>query len=109
MLMFKSITYYTREVLPLESNLQLAYEPIPHYQLIEPGDEVTKERHESGSPDGSSVTNAALAQKRAEMLKTYILSNYGIKPELLRVNWIAEDWALLRTLVEEACNSTKKR
>lgn len=51
------------------------------------------------SPEGRYEANARLAQGRAEALKNYVMSEYGFKNELFRVNSVPEDWAGLREYV----------
>lgn len=51
------------------------------------------------SPEGRYAANARLAQGRAEALKNYVMSEYGFKADLFKVNSIPEDWAGLRDYV----------
>lgn len=51
------------------------------------------------SPEGRYAANARLAQGRAEALKNYVMSEYGFKADLFKVNSVPEDWAGLREYV----------
>lgn len=51
------------------------------------------------SPEGTFAFNEKLALNRANALKNYISSNYGIPQEQFRIGSVAEDWAGLRELV----------
>lgn len=51
------------------------------------------------SPEGKYAANARLAQGRAEALKKYVMSEYGFKADLFKVNSVPEDWAGLREYV----------
>lgn len=55
------------------------------------------------SIEGSFNTNERLAKTRALGFKTYLDNEYGLSQRYpIRVNWIAEDWDMLRELVEES-------
>ena len=44
------------------------------------------------SPEGRYAANARLAQGRAEALKNYVMSEYGFKADLFKVNSVPEDY-----------------
>lgn len=55
------------------------------------------------SIEGSFNTNERLAKTRALGFKTYLDNEYDLSHRYpIRVNWIAEDWDMLRELVEES-------
>jgi len=55
------------------------------------------------SIEGSYNANERLAKNRALGFKTYLDNEYDLSRHYpIRVNWIAEDWAMLRRLVEES-------
>lgn len=60
------------------------------------------------SPEGRYTANARLAQGRAEALKNYVMSEYGFKNELFRVNSVPEDWAGLRECVAKGDSPFKQ-
>jgi len=53
------------------------------------------------SPDGSFEKNRELAGERARWLKEYLLQQYDLPEELIRVDSVAEDWGHLRKIVVE--------
>ncbi len=54
------------------------------------------------SPEGSAPSNRTLSERRAEALKNYIVSTYGLPGNLFSVSGAGEDWKGLGTLVEES-------
>lgn len=61
------------------------------------------------SPEGAYESNDRLSRERAEALKQYISANFGISESLIRASNTAEDWAGLRTLVEESTLADKEQ
>ncbi len=61
------------------------------------------------SPDGPYDFNAKLAQQRAQMAKNYLITQLGIKGELIKTKYVAEDWDGLRKLVNESTMPGKER
>ena len=54
----------------------------------------------TASPEGSFTRNRALAQGRAHALKRYLQERIGPEVDtLVRVRWVAEDWAELTTRI----------
>jgi len=55
------------------------------------------------SIEGSFTANERLAKNRALGFKTYLDNEYDLSRRYpIRVNWIAEDWEMLRQLVEDS-------
>lgn len=54
------------------------------------------------SPEGTYATNKRLSQGRAEVLKKYVMDEYGFSSDLFKVNSVPEDWAGLRKYVENS-------
>ncbi|MDR2911002.1 MAG: DUF3575 domain-containing protein [Bacteroidales bacterium] len=61
------------------------------------------------SPEGSSLSNQMLSERRAQALKDHISSIYGFRADILRVWGGGEDWATLDTLVAGSSLSDKYR
>lgn len=57
--------------------------------------------HGYASPEGSFVNNTRLADGRSQALKTYIIKEYGLAPEMFTVEYTPEDWSGLRAYVEK--------
>ncbi len=54
------------------------------------------------SPEGTYATNLTLSGNRANALKNYIRSTYGLKENLFRVTGRGEDWNTLIDMIEES-------
>lgn len=54
------------------------------------------------SPEGGYANNKRLAEGRAEALKKYVMSEYGLNASKFTVNATPEDWAGLRAYVEKS-------
>ncbi|MCD8072202.1 MAG: hypothetical protein LUE10_03330, partial [Alistipes sp.] len=52
------------------------------------------------SPEGGLALNRQLAMERAQALKDYFISIHGLKPEIISINTVTEDWEGLRNIVE---------
>lgn len=57
--------------------------------------------HGYASPEGSYANNTRLAKGRSEALKTYIVDEYGLSADMIKVQSTPEDWAGLRAWVEK--------
>jgi len=55
-----------------------------------------------GSPQGNYRKNEKNASMRALALKDYLRANYVVNKVPLEVNWVAEDWDSIRTLVDRS-------
>lgn len=54
------------------------------------------------SPDGLYASNQELARNRAETVKNYLVTRLGASPDLIHLDYIAEDWVGLRDAVEKS-------
>lgn len=59
------------------------------------------------SPESSWANNERLARNRTEALKGYISQKLSISPEIIHVNYVAEDWAGLREFVQNSSLARK--
>ncbi len=61
------------------------------------------------SPEGSYATNDRLSRERANALKEYIQTNFGISHDQFTVGSVAEDWIGLKELVGQSDISQKQK
>lgn len=61
------------------------------------------------SPEGKYEANARLAQGRSEALKSYVLGQYNMNSDLIRVSSVPEDWKGLRAYVANSNLSQKEQ
>lgn len=61
------------------------------------------------SPEGSYAINTRLSQGRAEVLKKYVMDEYGFDAGLFSVNSVPEDWAGLREYIEKGNSPLKEK
>ena len=54
------------------------------------------------SPEGNYANNKRLAEGRAEALKNYVMSEYGLNASIFTVNSTPEDWDGFRKYVEQS-------
>lgn len=60
------------------------------------------------SPEGSAAMNQRLSESRALALKNYIVKNYKIIADQITHSGAGEDWATLRTLVDESSIASRQ-
>ena len=60
------------------------------------------------SPEGSYANNERLAKGRTEALAEYVRRLFTFPKDLMKTSWVAEDWAGLRTRVENSNLPHKK-
>lgn len=60
------------------------------------------------SPDGTWLYNEALAKRRAEYIRNYLIQYDNISTNLLKTEYIAEDWKGLADLIEASSLPDKK-
>ena len=58
--------------------------------------------HGYASPEGSYANNTRLAEGRSQALKTYLMKEYGLDGNMIKVESTPEDWAGLRAYVEKS-------
>lgn len=52
------------------------------------------------SPEGIPQSNMVLSENRAHAFVTYLREKYGISGDMIKTNWMGEDWDGLRKVVE---------
>lgn len=57
------------------------------------------------SPEGSSVYNQSLAERRSRSFANYLVSKHGVDARHLQVTGFGEDWGLVRQLLKEGQGS----